>query len=203
METFVEQGFEGFEAKALLCRARVVAARGRGAKPRRAPRCHTDSDILARYPSQDLVHPFARRKSARGIAAPLTTDRNVSPVLETSTAPSLGKRAIDPLPPPPRSSLFFLLLISGDSNEIRRRGIDWKICYDFGWDGCGVSVWREEGKSTRRRGGEEYNAGSPTRRFTTEKRGPRRIYWPERERERERRIYAKIRINSGRWFYSR
>lgn len=86
METFVEQGFEGFEAKAPLCRARVVAARGRGAKPRRAPRCHTDSDILARYPSQDLVHPFARRKSARGIAAPLTTDRNVSPVLETSTA---------------------------------------------------------------------------------------------------------------------
>lgn len=94
----------------------------------------------------------------------------------------MGKRAIDPLPPPPRSSLF-LLLISGDSSEIRRRGIDWKICYDFGWDGCGVSVWREEGKSTRRRGGEEYNAGSPTRRFTTEKRGPRRIYWPERERE--------------------
>lgn len=39
--------------------------------------------------------------------------------------------------------------------------------------------------------------------FYNREEGPRRIYWPERERERERRIYAKIRINSGRWFYSR
>lgn len=61
-------------------------------------------------------------------------------------------------------------------------------------------MWREEGKSTRRRGGEEYNAGSPTRRFTTEKRGHEGFIG---RRERERRIYAKIRINSGRWFYSR
>lgn len=107
METFVEQGFEGFEAKAPLCRARVVAARGRGAKPRRAPRCHTDSDILARYPSQDLVHPFARRKSARGIAAPLTTDRNVSPVLETSTARRRWENE--------RSIPFLLLLVPPSS----------------------------------------------------------------------------------------
>lgn len=79
----------------------------RGGGGRRAPRCHTDSDILARYPSQDLVHPFARRKSARGIAAPLTTDRNVSPVLETSTARRRWENE--------RSIPFLLLLVPPSS----------------------------------------------------------------------------------------
>lgn len=60
----------------------VPTTSGGAAKPRRAPRCHTDSDILARYPSQDLVHPFAScpAENLREESPPFrtTTDRNVS-----------------------------------------------------------------------------------------------------------------------------